>query len=175
MFFFLGKNLIGIIHSNVLYSKNEIFSIVFLRVRRSRISKFSRNLDMLSQNLNPLELKLAEKLTILNDRAVGVLTRTSNIKKARKSPDSHSPGSRTLELLTDLQRAAQSTVVSHRQATRTGNQGDRAPISRRRNARTGNARRADAARRNRAGTARLLLHIPRHTRIQGKSTNKSRL
>ncbi|XP_065844432.1 nck-associated protein 1 homolog [Oscarella lobularis] len=41
---------------------------------------------MLSQNLNPLELKLAEKLTILNDRAVGVLTRTSNIKKICSEP-----------------------------------------------------------------------------------------
>jgi NCK-associated protein 1 len=41
---------------------------------------------MLSQNVNPLELKIAEKLTILNDRAVGVLTRTSNIKKICSEP-----------------------------------------------------------------------------------------
>ena len=34
--------------------------------------------------MNPSQQKLAEKLIILNDRAVGMLTRIYNIKKVRR-------------------------------------------------------------------------------------------
>lgn len=36
--------------------------------------------------LQPSQQKLAEKLTILNDRGVGMLTRLYNIKKVRGAP-----------------------------------------------------------------------------------------
>ena len=40
---------------------------------------------MLSHSILSNQQKLAEKLTILNDRGVGMLTRISNIKKVRIS------------------------------------------------------------------------------------------
>lgn len=35
----------------------------------------------MNHNMLPTQQKLAEKLTILNDRGIGMLTRISNIKK----------------------------------------------------------------------------------------------
>lgn len=40
------------------------------------------------QALNPSQQKLAEKLIILNDRAVGMLTRLYNIKRVPTLPSS---------------------------------------------------------------------------------------
>lgn len=39
--------------------------------------------------IQPSQQKLAEKLTILNDRGVGMLTRVYNIKKVRLHSDIH--------------------------------------------------------------------------------------
>jgi hypothetical protein len=56
---------------------------------------FTKNLDnvlifdnqnkMMSHSILPSQQKLAEKLTILNDRGIGMLTRISNIKKVSSS------------------------------------------------------------------------------------------
>lgn len=39
--------------------------------------------------IQPSQQKLAEKLTILNDRGIGMLTRVYNIKKVRTRPHTH--------------------------------------------------------------------------------------
>jgi len=51
---------------------------------------------MLNHSIVPSQQKLAEKLTILNDRGIGMLTRISNIKKACTDKD---PGSKPAFLL----------------------------------------------------------------------------
>ncbi len=51
---------------------------------------------MLNHNILPSQQKLAEKLTVLNDRGIGMLTRISNIKKACTDKD---PGSKPTFLL----------------------------------------------------------------------------
>lgn len=51
---------------------------------------------MLNHSIIPSQQKLAEKLTILNDRGTGMLTRISNIKKACTDKD---PGSKPAFLL----------------------------------------------------------------------------
>lgn len=41
----------------------------------------------MAHQINPHQQKLAEKLTILNDRGIGMLTRIFNIKKVRRNDE----------------------------------------------------------------------------------------
>ena len=65
----------------VLVSEASRRVLIYICACVERLSLGPSSAAMLSQSVNPLEMKVAEKLTILNDRAIGVLTRTSNIKK----------------------------------------------------------------------------------------------
>jgi hypothetical protein len=42
---------------------------------------YFRLIERMAHQINPHQQKLAEKLTILNDRGIGMLTRIFNIKK----------------------------------------------------------------------------------------------
>ena len=54
------------------YRKRKVLFFVFLSSRLRLI---------MAHQINPHQQKLAEKLTILNDRGIGMLTRIFNIKK----------------------------------------------------------------------------------------------
>ncbi|XP_062504745.1 nck-associated protein 1-like [Corticium candelabrum] len=70
----------------VLVSEASRRVLIYICACVERLSLGPSSAAMLSQSVNPLEMKVAEKLTILNDRAIGVLTRTSNIKKICSEP-----------------------------------------------------------------------------------------
>lgn len=64
--------------------------------RRTHKKILGPRIMMLNHSIVPSQQKLAEKLTVLNDRGLGMLTRISNIKKACTDKD---PGSKPAFLL----------------------------------------------------------------------------